>query len=304
MSFDEITGQDTAKKIIKNDIISGRIASSYLFMGPKGVGKKLVAINFAKALNCQGKKERPCEECINCKFIEKGNFPDLILISPGEKGSIKIDTVRELRQAISFRTKAKRFIIIEDAEALTEQAQNAFLKTLEEPPLDTTIILTTSNPNYLFQTIISRCKIVKFRKLKREEVESLLKVKGAKDYKLLANLSGGSMEKVESLLESNIRRDAVKFAYSPLKKRLSLIGMLKDIPMEDFLNSLYVLYGDMLAQHFGLQVRNVDIDLVDNQPHFSLSGMKVIRRSQIALKYNVIVENILYYLSYELPELG
>lgn len=304
MSFKDIIGQEIPKKVLKKDLISGRIASSYLFVGSKGVGKKLTALNFAKALNCQNRTDEPCEECRNCRLIEKGNFPDLLLISSGEKGNISIDKIRELKQTVSLRTPFKRVAIIEDSETLTEEAQNAFLKTLEEPPPDTILILTSSNPNYLFQTIISRCKIVKFRNLNKREVESLLKKRGEKNFKLLASLSGGSMERVDNILEPKAREEAIIFAHLSFRKRLSYVKSLKSISLEVLLDSLYVLYGDILSNHFGLEVRNADLDLMDKDLSLVLEGMKVIRHAMVALKYYVIPEHILYYLSYKLPDIG
>ena len=303
MSFNDIIGQDIAKEIIQKDIIKGRVASSYLFVGPSGVGKKLTAINLTKTLNCLKKMSEPCDDCVICKLIDKGHFPDLILIYPNEKGNINIDRIRELKQILSLRTTAKRVVIIDDAETMNDEAQNAFLKTLEEPPPDTTIILISSNLNYLFSTIISRCKIVKFRRLNISELEILLKKHGIKNHKLLANLSGGSMGKAVRLSESPVRKEAIKFAHFPVRKRLSVVRNLKDLSIEEFLDSLYVLYGDVLAQHFGLKVRNTDIDLSDKELPLSLKGMDVIREAMLALKYNVNSENVLYRLSYKLPEL-
>lgn len=304
MSFNDIIGQEIAKEIIQKDIMKERLPSSYLFIGPRGVGKKLTAVNLAKAINCYKKGVDPCDNCTNCSLIDKGNFPDCIIVSPDEKGTIKIDRVRELKQAVTLKTIGRRVIIIEDADTMTEEAQNAFLKTLEEPPFDTTIILISSNPNYLFQTIISRCKIVKFRRLSKSEVERLLKTRKVKNAELLANLSGGSMEKAISLLESNTRKLAIKFVNLPVRKRLFTVNTLKDISIEEFLNSLYILYGDMLAQHFGLQVRNTDVEIVDKGLSSTLKGMSIIRRATLALDYYVSSNNILYYLAYNLPEMG
>jgi DNA polymerase-3 subunit delta' len=303
MSFGDIIGQEIAKEILQKDITKERVPSSYLFVGPKGVGKKLTAINLAKAVNCYKKGANPCDECVNCRLIDKGNFPDCIIVSPDEKGNIKIERIREIKQTVSFRTMGRRVIIIEDADTMTEEAQNAFLKTLEEPPLDTTIILTSSKPYYLFQTIISRCKIVKFRRLSRLNVEKLLKTRGIKNSELLANLSGGSMERALSLSEFDVRKTAFKFANLTVKERLSTIGTLRNTPIEEFLNPLYILYGDMLIQHFGLQVRNTDFKIADKELSHTLKGMSIIRQAVLALNYNVNSDNILYYLAYNLPEM-
>jgi len=304
MSFNDIIGQELAKDILRKDIGKERVSSSYLFVGPKGVGKKLTAISLAKALNCFKGGVDSCDECANCRLIDKGNFPDCITVSPDEKGSIKIEMIREIKQTVSLRTMGRRVIIIEDADTMTEEAQNAFLKTLEEPPLDTTIILTSSKPKHLFQTIISRCKLVKFRRLSNSEVKKLLETRKVKNAELLANLSGGSMERALSLLESGARKIAFKFANLTVRKRLFIVGNLRTTPIEEFLDSLYIFYGDMLAKHFGLQVRNTDLEIVDKELSCIFSGMNIIRRAVLALNHNVNSDNILYYLAYNLPEMG
>ncbi len=299
MSFNEIIGQEIAKALLKKDIQKNRVASSYLFCGKKGVGKKITAQNFAKALNCHGRGEKPCDGCANCNLINSGNFPDLIMVSPNEKGSIKIEIVREIKERLRLRTTGRRVVIVEDADTMTHEAQNAFLKTLEEPPLDTTIILTTSRLHRLFPTIVSRCKIVRFRQLKKEEIVELLKTQGVKKPLFISNLSGGSIERAITFSDLKIRDDAVRFVYLEKKKRLHQFKNFGEV--KELIDCLYIIYGDLLSVNFGLPIKNTDLLFPDIGVESTLMGMGVIEKAIVALNQNVAKKHILHYLAYNLP---
>lgn len=303
MSFNSIIGQETAKRIIKNDLAKAKIASSYLFCGERGVGKKLSAINFAKALNCYNRGLEPCDTCLNCKLIESDSFPDCITVKKEEKGSIKIERVRNIKERLHLRTRERRVVIVEDVDTMTSQAQNAFLKILEEPPFDTTIILTTSKLYRLFPTIISRCKIVKFRRLRREEIKELLKEQGLNKIDLIGRLSGGSIERAKEMSDLKTRDKAVIFLSLDRRSRLSKLGFIGD-NTEGFIDSLYIIYGDLLLCQVGLPVRNSDLALPGLKFSQILRGMETIHKGLSALKQNVNKEHILAYLAYNLPKVG
>ena len=165
MSFEDIKGQDRPVRILKEEIERDRIFSGYLFVGPDGVGKKKTAINFAKAINCQDKKNTPCGTCPSCKKIDSGAHPDVFLIEPGGASfSIGIDRVRSVIAKTNLKPyeARKKVFIINDAHSMKAQAANAFLKTLEEPPADTVFILISRFGDLLLPTIVSRCHVVKF----------------------------------------------------------------------------------------------------------------------------------------------
>ncbi len=208
MSFKEIKGQDKAVERIGKFVSEGRLGGAYLFIGPEGVGKNLSAKTLAKTLNCLNGDSDACDTCISCLKINKNEHPDIHIIDP-ESSEIKIEYIRQLQKEINFRPyegKNKVFII-NNAHNLNIEASNAFLKTLEEPPKNSVIILVTDKPNLLFKTILSRCQVVKFYPLKRKELEGILAQEYALESKLvhfLAYFSEGSLGKALKLKDTDI----------------------------------------------------------------------------------------------------
>jgi DNA polymerase III subunit delta' len=178
MSFKEVSGQDEAISLIKSSIDCRRISGGYLFCGPEGVGKKITALNLAKALNCLNLSSGACEECASCLKINKLSHPDVNLIQ-NESEDIKIESIREMQRMASFRPYEGKFkvFIIDNAHRLTLEAANAILKVLEEPPAQSLIILITDRPGLLLRTIVSRCKSIKFSALARNSLKDILGLK-------------------------------------------------------------------------------------------------------------------------------
>jgi len=191
MSFKDIIGQDKAVSILLRTIQRGRVPSSYIFAGESGIGKKLTAMNLAKALNCLGggqaeesrglldNPEAPsrsshpeidaCDKCPSCRKIDKGIHPDFLLIGP-DSGQIRIEEIRAIDDALSLKAFEGRYkiVIVDDADTMNQYAANAFLKTLEEPPEDSLLVLISSNPDHLPDTIKSRCSRLNFTPLSDE----------------------------------------------------------------------------------------------------------------------------------------
>jgi len=192
MALRDVIGQDRAVTILLRTIQRGRIPSSYLFAGELGIGKKFTAINLAKALNCQSTEQRAqgielnnneltsqidaCDECPSCKKIDSGSHPDFLLISP-KSGLIRIEEIRAIDDALSFKPfeGRKKVVITDEADTMNPYAANAFLKTLEEPPEDSLIILISSSPDRLPDTIRSRCSRINFTPLPAEACEKVIK---------------------------------------------------------------------------------------------------------------------------------
>lgn len=199
MSFEGIKGQDRAVSFLKGSLASGRIAHAYIFFGPKGVGKMLAAVNFAKALNCQATAGgKPCGSCASCKKIDASSHPDVFTVRPLEgAASIKIDDIRALIGDVGLKPyeAKKKVYIIDETNALTDEAANALLKTLEEPPTDSVLILIVERLSMLLPTIVSRSQVVKFFALATDKVCEVLMTRGidAKKARILAGLSSGSV---------------------------------------------------------------------------------------------------------------
>jgi len=207
MSFSAIKGLDKPIEILKAYISNFRLEAGYLFTGPEGIGKRQVALALAKKLNCLEDKEDACGNCSSCLKIGNNQHPDVHIIADAEP-QIKIDVIRQLQKEMSLRAYEGKFkiFIIDNAHKLTAEASNSLLKILEEPPKGSLIILITDKPGSLFKTVISRCKIVKFSPLKREELEEILK----EDYKLdtgyahfLAYFSEGRLGRALKLKEED-----------------------------------------------------------------------------------------------------
>jgi DNA polymerase-3 subunit delta' len=174
MALRDVIGQDRAVRILLKTIERGRIPSSYLFAGEPGVGKRLTATNLAKALNCIGDRAHDdeaisydcCDACDSCKKIDSNTHPDYRFIAP-ENGQIRIEEIREIDEVLSLKAFEGRYkvIMVDDAETMNQFAANAFLKILEEPPGDSLILLISSNPERLPDTIRSRCSRVNFMPL-------------------------------------------------------------------------------------------------------------------------------------------
>ncbi|MGD0282262.1 MAG: DNA polymerase III subunit delta' [Dissulfurispiraceae bacterium] len=170
MALRHIAGQEKALRILFGMLKRSRVPSAMLFSGDTGIGKRLAAVNYAKALNCLKPADFDCcDTCVSCKKIGAATHPDVSFTFP-EKGEIRIDAVRKLEATLFLKPLegSKKIAIVDDADTMNINAANAFLKTLEEPPEDSLIILVSSNPDGLPDTIRSRCIAIRFYPLSRD----------------------------------------------------------------------------------------------------------------------------------------
>ena len=174
-AFAAIRGQGQAIAFLAGALQRGRIPSAYLFMGPHHVGKRTTALALARALNCEREEGDPGGECPSCRKIDEDVHPDVETVLP-QGQFIKVDQVRGIAAKLGLipMLARKRVIVISQAERMNLEAANAFLKTLEEPPHDTLIVLCAENPARLPETIVSRCVPVRFGPLKEADLRDLL----------------------------------------------------------------------------------------------------------------------------------
>jgi DNA polymerase III subunit delta' len=165
MSFNDLKNHQAIADQLRNSLERGRLAHAYLFTGARGAGKADVARTLAQALNCLEKEHDACGQCDSCRRIATGNHPDIYWVRPESKSRrITVDQLREFERAVNLRAANARVKvgIVVDAECMNEEASNAFLKTLEEPPAQTVIVLLTAEPQRLLPTILSRCLRIGF----------------------------------------------------------------------------------------------------------------------------------------------
>jgi len=190
MPFRDIVGHRRLIGLVARSIQSGTLPPSLILSGPEGVGKRRLALATAQALNCL----RPltgsidvddagidaCGTCASCTKIERGVHPDVHVVVPGDSGSIKIEQVRDIVDRAGYRPfeGRRRVVVFDQADALVPQAQNALLKTLEEPPPSSVFLLVTSRPDALLPTVLSRCPKLRFRPLDVEDVAAVLMRQG------------------------------------------------------------------------------------------------------------------------------
>jgi DNA polymerase III subunit delta' len=199
MGFSEITGHQQQLNTLRSAMASGRLHHAYLLLGPEGLGKRTVAIALAKAIYCVGSEQDYCGRCVNCARITNGNHPDVRLIEPlADKKEISIQQIRELQRELNYRSFSgkRKIAIIDPAILMNSSAQNALLKTLEEPPLDSLIVLIAPNAGGLLPTLRSRCLRLSFAPLSNAQVAAFLESQHgmqADEAKLLAAMSMGSI---------------------------------------------------------------------------------------------------------------
>lgn len=198
MPFAEILGHDHVKAVLSRLIERGRLPGAMLLAGPAGVGKKKLALAVARALVCEAGGEEACNRCGACGRSAKNIHADVFLIEPATPTSIKIEQVRDAVDNIlsrPFEGRARAFVI-DEAHLMTEQASNALLKALEEPPRTSHVMLVTGSPQALLPTIRSRCQTLRVSALPSSIIEAYLRERSgldAADAHLRASLSGGSL---------------------------------------------------------------------------------------------------------------
>jgi DNA polymerase-3 subunit delta' len=280
MSFSGIKGQERPIAVLKKYIETASLRAGFLFAGPEGVGKKMAAKTLAKALNCENKSQDSCDSCSSCLKIEKDIHPDIFLLDASvplepesdqdsfqskDSQAIKIGHIRKIKRDISLKPYEARVkvFIIDNAHNLTQEASNAFLKILEEPPGDSLLILVTDKPGLLLRTVASRCKIIRFAALQRQRLAEILKSEYGLDVNrahFLAYFSEGRFGRALKLKDTDILREkntAIdKFVFSR-KFRLDNLSLEKKEDIRNYLNILSTWFRDLYLLKTGFSFQEV-----------------------------------------------
>jgi len=249
-TFEEIVGQETITTTLKNAIRQERVPQSFLFSGPRGVGKTSTARILAKALNCkEGPTEKPCGKCISCKEIEQGNSMDVLEVDGASNRGI--EEIRTLRENVKFKPSSGRYkiYIIDEVHSLTGDAFNALLKTLEEPPAHVKFIFATTEAHKVPLTILSRCQRLQFKRISVPEVvEKLEKIAQKEKLKceknvlfMIAKATEGALRDAESLLDQ-----LASFSEGKIKEEdvLTLLGIAPEEMYVSVLAAIHEKKGD------------------------------------------------------------
>jgi DNA polymerase III subunit delta' len=210
----DVRGQSNAVRYLAGSLSSGRAASSYLFTGPRGVGRALTAKAFIAEMACSS--SGACGICRDCRRIDSVEHPDVLWIKPEKNRAIKIEQVRAARDTLSFKPYELPFgvCVIEDAHLMTTEAANALLKVLEEPPGGALIVLITDKKELLPSTVVSRCAEVRFCSLTAGDTESIIAERSDVDgstARFLAQFSQGSPGTALEMIGEEVlaRKDAL-----------------------------------------------------------------------------------------------
>jgi DNA polymerase-3 subunit gamma/tau len=231
-TFSDVVGQDHITVTLKNQILNHRIAHAYLFSGTRGTGKTSTAKILAKAVNCLNLQDgEPCNECEMCKKINAGISIDVIEMDAASKR--RLEDIKDVIENVKYPPQEGKYkvYIMDEVHMLTQEAVNAFLKTLEEPPLNVIFILATTDPQKLPVTILSRCQKFDFRRIKSSEIFNRLRdivseqgiFADDRSLNLIARICDGAMRDALSILDQAISMGNGKVEYDDVVNMLGLV---------------------------------------------------------------------------------
>lgn len=260
--FQDILGNETIKEYFQKVLTGDAVSHAYILTGEAGMGRKTLARAFAMTLQCENSSTEPCGQCHSCKMFQTNNHPDVIYVTHEKAGSIGVDDVRtQLINDIAIKPYSSPYKIymIDEAEKLTVQAQNALLKTIEEPPAYGIIIFITTNADAFLPTILSRCVTLKLKPLYDKMIKSYLQETmriREEDADIYTAFARGNLGKAISLAGSEAFEEMRRIVLSLLKSadRMSVADMqselkgLKDgnFDMEECLDFMTLWFRDVL----------------------------------------------------------
>ena len=261
-SFKDVVGHKDIINYIRNAVTENKVSHAYILNGERGSGKKMLANLFATTLLCEKQGPDPCNKCHSCHQAESGNHPDIIRVTHEKPNTISVDDIRrQVNEDIQIKPYQGpyKIYIIAEADLMTVQAQNALLKTIEEPPAYAVIFLLTENAEALLPTITSRCVMLKLRNIKDTLIRKyLMETMHVPDYKadMCTAFAQGNMGRAIMLASSDhfneIREEAVQLLkyinemdISEITKAIKKINTYK-LEINDYLDIIMIWYRDVL----------------------------------------------------------
>ena len=288
--FDKIIGNDKIKEMLYKSVKDKKTSHSYLFVGIEGIGKKEIAKEFAKMLLCIS-DNKYCNTCKSCIEFDSNNNPDFLYIEP-EGNSVKIEQIRYIQRKIQEKPiiSNKKVYIINDADKMTTEAQNCLLKTLEEPPEYSTIILIGSNENMFLSTIKSRCMIIHFSKIEDEKIRKYLEEK----YEL-KDISTNMLEIFQGSIGKAILLKDKKEQYEKIEL---IIKSLRQKSIIDILNMSEILYKSKEEIFDILEYINVILIKLSKIDYEYIKCINSVEETKTRLKqnanYDMSIDNMLF----------
>lgn len=260
--FQDIIGQDQLVEHLKNAIVSKKVSHAYIINGERSSGKEFIANVFAQALQCENMEDEPCQECHACKQAKSGNHPDIIKVTHEKPNTIGVEDIRgKINNDIGIKPYSGpyKIYIMNEGEKMTVQAQNALLKTLEEPPAYAVILILTTNVDSLLPTILSRCVVLNMKPVSDDLVKKyLMQTLEIPEYKadVCVAFARGNVGKAKALAASeefdNIKNEAVTLLKYIREMEIgdivTAIRKISEYKLEinDYLDILAVWYRDVL----------------------------------------------------------
>ena len=291
--FDGVIGNQNIQSKLINSVKENKVSHSYMFVGIDGIGKKIIAKQFAKKILCTSNIQEKCDECKSCIEFDSDNHPDFLYIEP-DGNSIKIEQIRYLQKKIQEKPiiSNKKVYIINDANKMTIEAQNCLLKTLEEPPEYSTIILIGNNESAFLNTIKSRCMIITFRPIEDQLVKEYLE----KNYQMM-NITSNMLEAFQgSIGKAIILKDKID-EYQQIEK---IIEELDKKNIIDIISESELIYKDKDEIMDILEYINIVLLKLAKEKIKFVNCIKIVEETKMRLKqnanYDMSIDNMLLKL--------
>jgi DNA polymerase-3 subunit delta' len=338
MTWQGIRGQDEVVERFRTALHNGRLASTFLFVGPEGCGKRSLALKLAQALLCERVAEEhlaPCGECPACKQALAGSHPDIdVIAKPEDKSSIPLelligDKEHRMREGLCFRISLKPFsgrrkiAIIDDADYLFHEGANCLLKTLEEPPPKSVLILLGTSEQRQLPTIRSRCQVIRFQPLAAEDVAAILLAEQCTDDLALAQraaaMAGGSVSAASRFLDPELgdfHTELLQTLGQTLLQPAALVKLVqtfvdgagkessaKKLRLKDALTTASEFFREAMLVNSGLNLRATGVQAWSQGPEVAGRGIELCFDAIAAAEANASVANVLEWWADELSTL-